>query len=92
MSLEKLKKELQRFHLEKLEEKDFFVNNQTYTAADLIVRQYLNNGPNSGFGMIRIQEGYDYIVQNKEELISNNMLNKSAANSSGIKLWDNYKF
>jgi hypothetical protein len=91
MNLEKLKKGLQRFHQDNLENKDFFVNEKKYTAADLIVRRYLNDGT-SGFGMIKIKTGYKYILKNKQFLIQNNMLSQSAKNNSGFELWANYKF
>lgn len=90
MSLEKLKKGLQSFHQDKLENQDFFVNDKTYTAADLIVRRYLNDGT-SGFGMVRVKAGYEYIFKNKRALIANNMLSKSAKNNYGFELWTNYK-
>jgi len=90
MSLEKLKKGLQRFHKNKLSDEDFFVNEEKYTAADLIVRRYLNDGA-SGFGMQRVKEGYDYILKNKQALIENNMLSKEARNNYGFELWTNYK-
>ena len=92
MSLEKLKKGLQGFHLEKLKDEDFFVNDKNYTAADLILRRYLNDCGKSGFGMIRINAGYEFIVKNKEELVTNNMISKSARNNYGFELWNNYKF
>lgn len=92
MSLEKLKKGLQRSHLEKLTDQDFFATDQKYSAADLIVRRYLNDGSKSGFGMIKIKSGYHFILKNKKELIDNNMLSNSAKNNSGFELWSNYKF
>lgn len=91
MSLEKLKKGLQKFHLEKLKNEDFFVNDKNYTAADLILRRYLNDGK-SGFKMVRVKAGYEFILKNKEELITNNMISKSAKNNAGFELWSNYKF
>ena len=90
MALEKLKKKLQRFHQENLKNEDFFVNQEKYTAADLIVRRYLNDGT-SGFGMVRVAAGYQYIRKNKQALIENNMLSKTARNNYGFELWTNYK-
>lgn len=89
--LEKLKKGLQRSHLKKLEDEDFFSTDQKYSAADLIVRRYLNDGSKSGFGMIKIKSGYEFILKNKKELIANNMLSRKATNNSGFELWDDYK-
>jgi len=88
---DQLKEKLQKFHQQKLQDQDFFVNNHYYTAGDLIVRQYLNNGKN-GFGMTRVKAGYEYILKNKQALIDNNMLSESAKNNSGAELWKNYKF
>lgn len=90
MIVEKLKKGLQRFHQEKLKNEDFFVNDEKYTAADLIVRRYLNDGT-SGFGMVQVAAGYRYILKNKQALIDNNMLSKEARNNYGFQVWTNYK-
>ena len=68
-----------------------------WTPCDLIVREYLNNGGGSAKGFLGItpsecKKCYDYMREIKQELIENDMVNKSAWNNSGFLLWTNYDF
>ena len=67
------------------------VNDKKWTLADLVIRQYLNNG-GDGFGMKNVRDNYDFLVEHKEELIKYNMVSKEGANNSGFNLWKNYKY
>lgn len=72
-------------------------NNGHWTPCDLILREVLNNGGGSARGFLGITRSeclkcYDYILENKQELIDMNMISKSAWNNSGFPLWDNYNF
>lgn len=89
--VEDLKKSLQTFFNYQLKENDFFVNAKNWTAADLILRRYLNDGCD-GFGIINIFDAYDFIITNKQSLIANNMISKKGTNNSGFDLWFNYNF
>lgn len=69
----------------------------SWTPADLIVREYLNNGGGSAQGFLGItteecQKCYDYIVENKEYFIYNDLVNERATNNSGWELWFNWNF
>ena len=68
-----------------------------WTPCDLIAREYLNNGGGSAKGFLGIScsecgKCYDYMVENREELIANDMISKDAWNNSGLRLWSNYNF
>ena len=66
-----------------------FVNNDYYTLADLIARQYINNGCD-GFGMVKVHEAYRFVVNNLEHLKTHNMISETATNNFGITLWENW--
>ena len=75
-------------------EKEGLLKNPTdknWSAADLIIRQYLNNGA-SGFGIRNVKDGYNFLKENKELLISLKMVSRDGVNNSGLKLWSNYQF
>jgi len=65
------------------------VNDKNWTIADLFIRQQLNNGCD-GFGMENVYEVYDYLLENKEQLIEYDLLSKDGFNNSGFPLWKNY--
>ena len=72
-------------------------SNGHWTPVDLILREELNNGGGSAKGFLGITTGvchkcYRYILDHKEEIISLNMVSKSAWNNHGFPLWDNYDF
>lgn len=66
------------------------VNTEVWTLADLLVRQWLNNG-GDGFEMVNVQEGYMFVKEHKQELIDNNMLSKEGFNNAGFRIWDDYE-
>jgi hypothetical protein len=66
------------------------VNKEVWTLADLLVRQWLNNG-GDGFEMVNVYEGYEFVKEHKQELIDNNMLSKEGFNNAGFRIWDNYE-
>lgn len=68
-----------------------------WTPCDLIAREYLNNGGGSSKGFLGITRAdcikcYDYMCENKEELIKLGYISGSAWNNSGVLLWNNYNF
>ena len=65
------------------------VNDKKYTLADLMIRQWLNNGCD-GFEMVNVKENYDWLVSIKDDLIKHNLLSKHASNNFGFPLWENY--
>ena len=65
------------------------VNDEYYTLADLIARQWLNNACD-GFGMVNIYKGYYFIKEHLDELKALNMISESAKNNSGFTLWNGY--
>ncbi len=67
------------------------VNEETWTLADLFIRQWLNNGGN-GFGMKRVEANYEFLRSIKEDLIKYNMINKDGFNNFGFVLWKDYNF
>ena len=67
-----------------------FANDDYWSLADLIARQYLNNG-HDGFDTVNVGEGYRFIVENKNELKEVGMLSKTGTNNAGILLWDNWE-
>jgi hypothetical protein len=66
-------------------------NDEKWTLADLMIRQFLNNGCN-GFGMVRVGHNYYWLVSIKDELIKYNLVSKNGFNNSGFPLWENYDF
>ena len=67
------------------------VNDEKYTLADLVIRQYLNNGGN-GFGMVNVENNYFWLKEIKDDLIKHNLVSESAKNNFGFPLWENYNF
>lgn len=68
-----------------------------WTPADLIAREYLNNGGGSAKGFLGISRAecikcYDYMCEIKEELIKLDLISEEAYNNSGFRLWSNYNF
>ena len=68
-----------------------------WTPCDLIAREYLNNNGGSAKGFLGISRAecircYDYMVKNRNALISMDYVNAEAWNNSGITLWKHYNF
>ena len=63
----------------------------TWSWADLFIRQWLNNG-GDGFGMINVYDVYEYLCHIKEDLIKYKMISKVGFNNSGYPLWKDYNF
>lgn len=72
--------------------KEYFprVNDEEWTLVELFVRQYLNNGID-GFGMFNVEECFDYIMDNIDFIIEQDMISETGWNSSGQELWSNYR-
>lgn len=102
-----MKKETFEKIIEKVKEyNDFDTNENTveectknnhWTPCDLIIREYLNNGGGSAMGFLGIsatqcKNAYYYICDNKNELISKDMINENGWNNFGFSLWSNYNF
>ena len=66
------------------------VNKDFWSLADLIARQYLNNGCD-GFGMVNIEQGYDLVIEHLDELKELNMISESGKNNSGYILWERWE-
>jgi len=84
---------LKDFNNKKEYSKDIYheVNNEKYTLADLMIRQFLNNGVD-GFDMKNVGKNYLWLLSIKEELIKHNLVSKDARNNSGFPLWEDYNF
>jgi len=67
------------------------VNDRKYTLADLIIRQWKNNGQD-GFDMVNVKNTYYWLKEIKDDLIKHNLVSESAMNNFGFTLWDNYDF
>lgn len=68
-----------------------------WTPTDLIIREYLNNGGGSAKGFLNMTRAecikcYDYICDNKKEIISLNWVNKNGYNNCNFPLWKDYDF
>ena len=68
-----------------------------WTPADLIAREYLNNGGGSAEGFLGISraeciKSYYYMCEIKEDLINAHMINEKAHNNFGFPLWNDYNF
>lgn len=68
-----------------------------WTPCDLILREYLNNNGGSSRGFLGITRSeckrcYDFIRENKKELIDRNYINREGWNNSGLTLWKNWNF
>ena len=68
-----------------------------WTPCDLIAREYLNNGGGSARGFLGISPSecvrcYDYMCENNDYLIMNDLVNERATNNSGFTLWTNWNF
>ena len=72
-------------------EKYHIINDVYWTIAELVIRQYLNNG-GDGFDMINVEENYMWLKTIKDDLIKYNLLSKEGTSGSGFTLWKNYKF
>jgi hypothetical protein len=72
-------------------EKYHIVNDDSWTIADLFIRQWLNNGWD-GFGMENVRKMYEYLCANKTELIEYNLVSPHGRNNSGFPLWNDYEF
>lgn len=73
------------------------VNEFKWTPTDLVLREMLNNGGGSSKGFLGImpktcKKLYDYIVDNKQEFINLNWVNKDGYNNFGFPLWKDYDF
>lgn len=66
------------------------VNDDDYTLVELFVRQYLNNRED-GFGLLNVEECFDYIMDNIDFIIEQEMISEEGYNNSGHKLWSNYR-
>ena len=67
------------------------VNDESWTIADLFIRQKLNNG-GDGFGMKNVHEMFELLTECKQLLIENNMLSEDGYNNSDYPLWKGYDF
>ena len=68
-----------------------------WTPCDLIIREALNNGGGSAKGFLGLTKAnclkcYDYMVNNRQTLIDQDLVSKKGWNNFGIILWDNYQF
>ena len=68
-----------------------------WSPADLIAREYLNNGGGSAKGFLGLTTAecvrcYNYMVEIRQELIDGDYISKSAVNNHGFPLWNNYDF
>ena len=68
-----------------------------WTPIDLIAREYLNNGGGSAKGFLGItpsecRKCYNYICENKEYIVSNELVSEKAWNNFGFSLWNNYRY
>lgn len=63
----------------------------SWSIADLFIRQWLNN-MSDGFDMVRVEEMYRMLCDNKQVLIDNNLVSRDAQNNSGFPLWKDYDF
>jgi len=68
-----------------------YVNDESWTIADLFIRQELNNGCD-GFGMVNVREMFELLTEHKGLLIENNMLSVEGWNNMGFSLWKEYDF
>jgi hypothetical protein len=66
-------------------------NDDYWTMADLFIRQWLNNG-SDGFDMVNVEYVYKVLKEQKDLLISENMVSKNGFNNSGFSLWEDYNF
>lgn len=82
---------LSYFDNEQEYQKDIYstVNDDYYTLADMIARQYINNNCD-GFDMFNIYEAYCYVIDNLDDLKAHNMISETASNNSGFTLWKNW--
>ncbi len=73
--------------------KDIYIhaNDEKWTLADLIIRQYLNNNCD-GFGMVDVASTYDWLCTIKDDLIKYNLVSKNGVNNFSFPLWSNYNF
>lgn len=70
---------------------------QMWTPCDLIAREYLNNGCGSAKGFLGIApktayKCYEYMCENKQELIAMDMVGEEGYNNFGFTLWKDYNF
>lgn len=68
-----------------------------WTPCDLIAREYLNNGGGSAKGFLGISRSecnkcYDYMCENRDELIDLDYVSQEGWNNWGIKLWQDYLY
>ena len=68
-----------------------------WTPVDLIIREQLNNGGDSARGFLGLTPSecrrcYNYIKENKEFFIENDMVSPEGYNNFGFTLWKNYNF
>jgi hypothetical protein len=88
--IETLLENCEKSHRERMElDRYHSVNDNSWTIADLFIRQWLNNG-SDGFGMNNVRKMYAYLVDCKTELIQYNLLSKDGKNNSGWPLWNHY--
>ncbi len=62
-----------------------------WSLADLFIRQWLNNG-GDGFCMKNVEEMYNYLVENKDDVIKFDLVSKDGWNNSSFPLWGNFHF
>lgn len=68
-----------------------------WTPCDLIAREERNNGSGSAKGFLGIMPSenrkcYEYMRENKDYLIANNLVSEKAWNNFGCPLWSNWNF
>lgn len=66
------------------------VNDDEWTLVESFVRQYINNGID-GFGLLNVEECFDYIMDNIDFIIEQDMISEKGWNASGYELWSNYR-
>lgn len=66
------------------------VSDNQWTLVELFVRQYLSNG-SDGFLMVNVEESFDYIMDNIDFIIEQDMISERGFNKSGNELWTDYR-
>lgn len=65
-------------------------SDEKWTLVELFIRQYLNNGMD-GFGMFNVEVCFDYIMDNIDFIIEQDMISETGYSNSGSELWRNHR-
>ena len=65
-------------------------NKEEWTLVEAFVRQYLNNG-SDGFGLLNVEECFNYIMDNIDFIIEQDMISETGWSKAGYALWTNYR-